>query len=536
MLDLTDNASNGEVVHPPRVKVLDSDGPYLVVAADKGTASFSDIANAIAIERGFWLGDAFASGGEHGFDHKKMGITARGAWESARRHLREMGRDPDRGTPLRMTGIGDMSGDVFGNGLLRSRNVKLIAAFDHRHIFIDPDPDPVLSFDERQRLYDKPRSQWSDYNPELISKGGGVWRRSQKRIELSAEARSALDCADEALDGESLVRAILRAPVDMLYNGGIGTYVRAGSETDAEVGDHANDSCRIIAGELKASIVVEGGNLGFSQTARIDYALAGGRINTDAIDNSAGVDTSDHEVNLKILFRREVAAGTITFEERNEILGGLSEEVAAQVLRNNRDQALMLSLEQVRSRSHLTAFRDQAQAVQLRGLFSRYDRALPAEEELRERRSRFSGLTRPELALVTAYTKIDLTRQLEESPLLSDSYLKGRFLVPYFPASIVKRFAESADQHRLRAELIATRMASELVDLMGATCVFGLVRDHGCESWEAARAWLIATDILRVHELAEAKQAASTFGERRQRFEAFFALERARWRGSWATE
>ena len=291
--------------------MLDDDGPYLVVAADKGTASFSDIANRIAIERGFWLGDAFASGGEHGYDHKQMGITARGAWESARRHLREMGRDLERGAPVTMIGIGDMSGDVFGNGLLHSRNLKLIAAFDHRHIFLDPDPDPAVSFEERQRLFELPRSSWADYNPALISRGGGVFRRGQKRIELSPEARAALGCEADALDGESLIQRILRAPVDLLYNGGIGTYVRAGDETDAEVGDHANDACRIAAAELRAKIVVEGGNLGFTQKARIEYALGGGRINTDAIDNSAGVDMSDHEVNLKILLEPAVARGAL---------------------------------------------------------------------------------------------------------------------------------------------------------------------------------------------------------------------------------
>ena len=328
MLDLTDNLTEAGVVHPEKVKVLDTDGPYLVVAADKGTASFSDIANGIALERGFWLGDAFASGGEHGYDHKKMGITARGAWESARRHLREMGRDIDRGVPITIAGIGDMSGDVFGNGMLRSRNIKLIAAFDHRHIFIDPDPNPETSFDERKRLYDLPGSQWSDYNPALISAGGGVFRRGQKRIELSPQARAALGCDFEALDGESLVQAILRAPVDLLYNGGIGTYVRATTENDAEVGDHANDACRIAATELRAKVVVEGGNLGFTQKARIEYALAGGRINTDAIDNSAGVDMSDHEVNLKILLEPAVARGALTFDARNQALAQCANEVA----------------------------------------------------------------------------------------------------------------------------------------------------------------------------------------------------------------
>jgi glutamate dehydrogenase len=528
MLDLTDNAVGGSVVHPPRVKVLDNDGPYLVVAADKGTASFSDIANAIALERGFWLGDAFASGGEHGFDHKKLGITARGAWESARRHLREMGRDPDRGTPLTMIGIGDMSGDVFGNGLQRSRNVKLIAAFDHRHIFIDPNPDPGASFDERVRLYEKPRSQWSDYNPKLISTGGGVWPRGQKRIELSPEMRTALECNDEALDGESLVRAILRAPADLLYNGGIGTYVRADTETDAQVGDHANDQCRITASELRVQVVVEGGNLGFTQEARIEYALLGGRINTDAIDNSAGVDTSDHEVNLKVLLQHNVETGAINFEERNHVLDLQAHSIADAVLRDNRDQALMLSLEQVRSRTHVGAFCDHMQGVQARGPLAHFDRALPPISELRERRTRYLGLTRPELAVVTAFTKIDLVRKLEEGRLPEDPYLVGRFLAPYFPGPIASRFGASMEHHRLRAELIATQVVNELVNLMGSTFVFGLVRDHGVDESQAVRAWIVAGEILGTHKSAESFKAepppsADDEGE----LEAFFALERA---------
>ena len=528
MLDLTDNVVGGSTVHPPRVRVLDDDGPYLVVAADKGTAAFSDIANAIALERGFWLGDAFASGGEHGFDHKKLGITARGAWESARRHLREMGRDPDRGTPLTIIGIGDMSGDVFGNGLQRSRNVKLIAAFDHRHVFIDPNPDPGPSFDERVRLYEKPRSQWSDYNPRLISKGGGVWPRGQKRIELSPEARAALGCNDEALDGESLVRAILRAPADMLYNGGIGTYVRGSTETDAQVGDHANDQCRIAAPELRVRVVVEGGNLGFTQDARIEYALLGGRINTDAIDNSAGVDTSDHEVNLKVLLQHDLDAGAINFDERNHVLIMQADPIADAVLRDNRDQALMLSLEQVRSRTHVSAFCDHMQAVQDHGPLARYDRALPPIAQLRERRTRYLGLTRPELAVVTAYTKIDLVRRIEETELPGDPYLVKRFLAPYFPESIAARFAASIERHRLHAELIATQVVNELVNLMGSTFVFGIVRDHGIDVSRTVRGWIVASEILGTHHAAErfkAEPPLTADGE--NELEAFFALERA---------
>jgi len=525
MLDLTDNLTDTGPVHPARVRVLDNDGPYLVVAADKGTASFSDIANRIAIERGFWLGDAFASGGEHGYDHKKMAITARGAWESARRHLREMGRDPDRGTPITMIGIGDMSGDVFGNGLLRSRNLKLVAAFDHRHIFIDPNPDPAASFDERKRLYEMARSSWADYNPALISKGGGVFRRGQKRIELSPEARAAIGCDADALDGESLIQCIVRAPVDLFYNGGIGTYVRATTETDAEVADHANDACRISAPELRTKIVVEGGNLGFTQAARIEYALAGGRINTDAIDNSAGVDMSDHEVNLKILLEPAVARGELTFDWRNHALATCADEVADRVIADNRDQVLSLSLEQIRSRTHLNEFRDHLQAIEDRRILTGMEPAMPPRETLHDRHARYPGLTRPELALATAYTKIDLIERLETTVLVDDSYLVGRFLQPYFPASL----AEHADvgTHRLRHELIATRAINELVDLVGSTFVFAHVRDRGVAAEDVVRAWVIATDVLSIHQrAAELKRNVVTTAAESE-LGAFLALGRA---------
>jgi glutamate dehydrogenase len=527
MLDLTDNLTDDGPVHPARVRVLDNDGPYLVVAADKGTASFSDLANQIALARGFWLGDAFASGGEHGYDHKQMGITARGAWESARRHLREMGREPDRGAPITTIGIGDMSGDVFGNGLLRSRNLKLVAAFDHRHIFIDPDPDPAASFDERKRLYELPRSSWADYNPALISAGGGVFRRGQKRIELSPQARAVLGCDADALDGESLVRSVLRAPVDLLYNGGIGTYVRAAAETDADVADHANDSCRVTASELRAKIVVEGGNLGFTQKARIEYALAGGRINTDAIDNSAGVDMSDHEVNLKILLEPAVARGELAFDARNRALAACAGEVADRVIADNRDQVLSLSLEQLRSRSRLTEFLDHLDAIEGRGVLHGSAPVLPPREAMRDRQARYPGLTRPELAVATAYTKIDLIQGLEATVLVDDSYLVGRFLRPYFPQSLAEHFGGDVGAHRLRHELIATRAVNELVDLSGSTFVFSHVRDRGVAPQDVIRAWVIATDVLSIHQRADElkRNAAATSAE--SELGAFLALERA---------
>jgi glutamate dehydrogenase len=527
MLDLTDNVCDRHVVHPERVKVLDNDGPYLVVAADKGTAAFSDIANEIAESRGFWLGDAFASGGKHGYDHKKMGITARGAWESARRHLREMGRDPERGAPITMVGIGDMSGDVFGNGLLRSANVKLIAAFDHRDIFLDPNPDPAVSFAERKRLYEKPGSRWADYNPALLSSGGGVFRRGQKRIVLSPQIRAALKCDQAEIDSDNLVKAILRADVDMLYNGGIGTYVRASDESDLAVGDHANDSCRVAGAELRCKVVVEGGNLGFTQRARIEYALSGGRINTDAIDNSAGVDTSDHEVNLKILMQPALTSGALSMPKRNEALAGCAEDVAASVLRDNRDQVLSLSLEQIRSRHSLTAYREHLTAIQQRGVLRRHDAVLPSREELRERRARYAGLTRPELALLTAYTKIDLVFRLEQTPLIDDPHLERYFLEAYFPPSITAKFREYIPRHGLRRELIATRVVNTMVDLMGSVFVFNLVRDYGIEAEQAVRAWLIAASVLDLQQRAEELKSGALELSADAELGAFLALDRA---------
>jgi glutamate dehydrogenase len=534
MLDLSDNVVAQQRVRPERVKIYDDDGPYLVVAADKGTASYSDIANTIAQQRNFWLGDAFASGGEHGYDHKKMGITARGAWESARHHLREMGRDV-RGVPITMVGIGDMSGDVFGNGLLQSDNVKLIAAFDHRHLFIDPDPDPKTSYAERKRLYRLPNSQWSDYASGLISKGGGVFRRGQKRIVVSAEARAALGCEAIEVDADTLIQHILRADVDMLYNGGIGTYVRASTETDAEVGDHANDACRIAASELRCKIVVEGGNLGFTQQARIEYARQGGRINTDAIDNSAGVDMSDHEVNLKILMQPALARGELSFEQRNHSLLAVAEAVARQVLQDNHDQVLSLSLEQERSRRSVAAFREQLNAIEQRVLMRPRGTVVPSHEDLREPNPVQAGLTRPELSVLTAYTKIDLALRLASTPLAEDPYLVDRFLRPYFPPQISSRFSSELAQHGLRHELLATSIVNEMIDLVGSLFLFDLMRDYDVVEDEAMRAFLIAEGVLDIRaraanlkEQAEELTAEAEIG-------AFMGLERTLHHGcSWA--
>ena len=496
LLDLTDNLVEGGPVHPEHVKTLDDDGPYLVVAADKGTASFSDLANEIAQARGFWLGDAFASGGRHGYDHKALGITARGAWESAIRHLREMGRAVDRGEPIKVVGIGDMSGDVFGNGLLRSTNVRLVAAFDHRHIFLDPNPDPARSLAERRRLFQTPNSQWSDYSPAVLSPGGGIFARGQKRIVISDEARAAIGVETSEFDGESLIRAILRAPADLLYNGGIGTYVRGSTETDAEIGDHANDACRISAAELRAKIVIEGGNLGFTQRARIEYALAGGRINTDAIDNSAGVDMSDHEVNLKVLLQRLRANRSLSAARRNRMLEEAADEVVELVLDDNRDQVLMLSLEQIRSREREPALLDLIAALERSEVVHRESAWLPTLDALTERRGRFLGLTRPELAMVAAYTKIDLVRQLETTPMIDDPYLVERYLRPYFPSSIAIQFADEIPRHPLRRELIATQLVNRLVNLLGTTFTLSLATETGADLVSSLRAYVIVAALL----------------------------------------
>jgi glutamate dehydrogenase len=535
MLDLTDNILDGKIVHPVDVRVLDTDGPYLVVAADKGTAAFSDIANDIAENRSFWLADAFASGGKHGYDHKKMGITARGAWESAKRHLREMGRDLVHGFPITVVGIGDMSGDVFGNGMLYSDNLKLIAAFDHRHIFLDPDPDPKVSYAERKRLYEKPGSQWADYDSKLISAGGGIFKRGEKRIALTPQVRAALKCDAAELDADSLVQTILRAPADMLYNGGVGTYVRASQETDAEVGDHANDTCRIAAAELRCKIVVEGGNLGFTQNARIEYSLAGGRINSDAIDNSAGVDMSDHEVNLKILLAPAVARGSLSTSKRNHVIADAAEDVAASVLRDNRDQALSLSLEQVRSRTRIYLFRDHVTALEQQGLIHRAEGVLPSHEELSQRRANFAGLTRPELGVVSAYTKIDLSDRLTHSALADDDYMTARFLTPYFPPRIASAFAAEIPRHSLRRELVATRAVNQLVDIAGAVFVFNLTRDYGVETEEALRGWLFASGVLKLAERADQIREDTAGLTADSDIAAFLALADAGHRGSaWA--
>jgi glutamate dehydrogenase len=490
LLSVTDGIERGRVVPPLGQIAYDPPDPYLVIAADKGTASFSDVANEIAARYRFWLGDAFASGGAHGYDHKKLGITARGAWECARQHFRELGRDIER-EPVTVIGIGDMSGDVFGNGMLRARTIRLLAAFDHRHVFLDPDPDPDRSFWERDRLFHLPHSSWEDYAANCLSPGGGVFRRNAKSIPLSAQVRAMLGVDADALPGEEVVRAILRAEADLLWNGGIGTYVKAGDEPHAEVGDPANDAVRVNAGELRVRVVAEGGNLGFTQRARIEFALAGGRIHSDAIDNSGGVDCSDHEVNLKIALQPAVAAHEISAEERNRILAAVADEVCDAVLEHNRRQALALSLDQTRSRTMLAEFRDLMAAREADGALDRGREHLPSRDALRARRSVYRGLTRPELAVLLAYTKLDLQRRVLDSPLSEDEQL-DLFLRAYFPRPINERFPHAVRDHPLRQEITAVEVANRVVDSMGMTFVNRCARDTGRDVAEIIKAWTVA--------------------------------------------
>jgi len=498
LLDITDNLdAAGATVPPEGVVCFDEPDPYLVVAADKGTATFSDLANAVSGEYGFWLGDAFASGGSNGYDHKAVGITARGAWECVRRHFREMGKDIQT-EPFTVAGIGDMSGDVFGNGMLLSEQIRLVAAFDHRHVFIDPDPDPTTTFAERKRMFALGRSSWDDYDRGLLSKGGMIFPRAAKEVELTPEARRALGLGAEnaaVMDGESLIRAVLCAPVELLWNGGIGTYVKSASESHADAGDPSNDAVRIDVGELRCQVVGEGGNLGFTQRARIEFALRDGRLNTDALDNSGGVDMSDHEVNLKILLAPAVTEGAMSPERRNQLLEELTEDVAHLVLENNRSQSLAISLDQLRARTSLDDFRDLMVSLEKTGELDRASEGLPTTDVLVERAEAGDTVARPELCILLAYAKLALKTRLLKG-LLPDDPMTERYLLGYFPAQACQAAGRgSLEGHRLRREIIAGQLTSDLVDLMGATFVNRLVRDTGHTEDEVVRAWLVASRL-----------------------------------------
>ena len=501
LLSVTDNVVEGEIVHPPDTVIRDADDPYLVVAADKGTATLSDTANGLAEESGFWLGDAFASGGSKGYDHKAMGITARGAWECVKRHFREMGTDTQT-DEFTVAGIGDMSGDVFGNGMLLSRTIRLVAAFDHRHIFLDPDPDAGSSWEERRRLFELPRSSWDDYDRSLISAGGGIWERGNKSIRLSEEVRALLGVEDESMNGETLIRAILRAPVDLLWNGGIGTYVKASSETDAEVGDTGNDSVRIDATELRARVLGEGGNLGLTQPGRVEFALGGGRCNTDALDNSAGVDTSDHEVNCKILLAAAIESSVIDPSDRDRLLQESTDDVASRVLRNSYWQSLAVSLDEHRVRDRPQAFRDSLAALERSGFLDRGLEFLPGTEEIIDREEKgLPGLVRPELAVLLAYAKLHL-----KDALLASDVGAGQGLLPllrqYFPAGIREATGEELlAEHRLARHIAVTVLTNLIVDLHGGTGMLQLLRDTQRDPAEVAKAWYVAWQVSGAAEI-----------------------------------
>ncbi|HEX3297436.1 MAG TPA: NAD-glutamate dehydrogenase domain-containing protein, partial [Nocardioides sp.] len=511
LLDITDNRVEGATVPPRDVVRHDGDDSYLVVAADKGTATFSDIANGVAKDYGFWLGDAFASGGSVGYDHKAMGITARGAWVSVQRHFRERGIDCQT-EDFTCVGIGDMSGDVFGNGMLCSEHIKLVAAFDHRDVFLDPDPDPAKSFAERKRMFDLPRSSWQDYDASLISEGGGVYSRSLKSIPISTQVRRVLELDESVtkLTPAELMKAILQAPVDLLWNGGIGTYVKSSEETHADAGDKANDAIRIDGRELRARCVGEGGNLGLTQLGRIEYAelgagRQGGAINTDFIDNSAGVDTSDHEVNIKILLDRVVADGDLTEKQRNHLLAEMTDEVASLVLRDNYEQNLALANASAHAPSLLHVHEDWMRTLEKKGVLNRELEGLPTSREVRRRIERGEGLTTPELSVLLAWTKIELADELIESDLPDDPYCHVD-LVGYFPTQLKEGFESSIATHPLRREIIVTQVVNDLVNGAGMTFWPRLAGETGATPAELTRANFVAREIFGSLPLREELQ------------------------------
>ncbi|WP_203824508.1 NAD-glutamate dehydrogenase [Actinoplanes palleronii] len=507
LMDVTDNILSGKIVPPHDVVRHDGDDPYLVVAADKGTATFSDIANEISVRKEFWLGDAFASGGSAGYDHKKMGITARGAWESVKKHFRDLGKDTQT-EDFTVVGVGDMSGDVFGNGMLLSRHIRLVAAFDHRHIFLDPAPDAALSYAERQRLFDLPRSSWADYDAKLISEGGGIYPRTAKSIPVSAEVRAALDLPGEAaaISPGELMRAILKAPVDLFFNGGIGTYVKAAAESHADVGDKGNDAIRVNGAELRVKAVGEGGNLGLTQRGRIEFARAGGRVFTDFIDNSAGVDCSDHEVNIKILLGGAVTDGELSMPERDELLAAMTDEVGALVLRDNYEQATALGNARSQAHSLLPVHRRMLTTLEQRGVLNRELEALPTDKELAARHEAGEGLSAPEFAVLLAYVKINLEREVLADELVDEAWTT-QVLHRYFPTPLRERYAARMAGHRLRREIISTSLVNEVVNRGGTSFVFRAMEESGASAADVIRAYVVIRDVYGLPEIWAAAEA-----------------------------
>ena len=523
LLDLVDNRVAGQIEGPKGVVVYDDFDPYLVVAADKGTAHLPDTANAVSLDYGFWLGDAFASGGSVGYDHKKLGITARGAWECVKRHFRELGKDI-QSENFTAVGIGDMSGDVFGNGMLLSKHTRLLAAFNHMHIFIDPDPDPVRSWKERKRLFDKPRSTWADYNAALISEGGGIWERSSKDIPLSPAVRNWLGVRHTTMEGDELVRRLLMADVELLWNGGIGTYVRASSEKNADVGDRANDNVRVTATQVKAKVIGEGGNLGLTQLARVEYAMTGGLINTDAIDNSAGVDTSDHEVNMKIFYQGLREAGVIKTEQtRNRQLQEVADVICDKVLANNYTQSLCLSLDLLRCQQDSDPFIDLAERLVNAGLLDRQGEFLPSRKELT---ARGQGYVRPELSILLAYSKMHLYQSLLDSEV-PDQEAAQVFLQQYFPEKTRTRYAAQIGNHPLRREIIATMMTNRIVDQAGCAFLNTLVRQAGATMVQGVAAYLVFDEVLDGAAIRGRIMAADNKMSASRQYELLLGLEKA---------
>ncbi len=499
LLDVTDNLVGGEVVPPQNVVRHDEDDTYLVVAADKGTATFSDIANAISIEYGHWLGDAFASGGANGYDHKKMGITARGAWESVKRHFRNLGVNTQQDL-FTVVGIGDMAGDVFGNGMLLSDKIQLVGAFNHLHIFVDPNPDAAAAFAERQRLFDLPRSSWEDYSAELISQGGGVFSRSAKSITITPEMQQVFGIEETRLSPNDLIRAMLKAKVDLIWNGGIGTYVKSSEETDADVGDKANDALRINGKELNCRVVGEGGNLGLTQRGRMEAAANGVRVYTDFIDNAGGVNCSDHEVNIKILIDEVVKRGDMTDKQRNQLLADMTEEVADLVILDNYRQTQALDLSEILSHQGMGPYRRFISELESAGQIDRELEFLPADDVLKERASNNQGMRLPELSVLISYAKSTLKGDLINSDVPDDLYIH-RHLERLFPAVLTERYQAEMYDHRLKREIVATQVANDLVDHMGIVFVRRLMDSTGAGRADIARAYVVARDAFNLTDL-----------------------------------
>ena len=522
LLDVTDNYVGTTIVPPPGVIRYDEDDPYLVVAADKGTAHLSDTANGISLHYKFWLDDAFASGGSAGYDHKAMGITSRGGWTNVERHFREMNIDI-RKTSIRVAGVGDMSGDVFGNGMLLNDKLKVVAAFNHKHVFIDPDPDPAVSYAERKRLFTTPSTQWSDYAKEAISKGGGVYERAAKEITLSPEAKALLGLKAKIVTGPDIVRAILALEVDLMWFGGIGTYVKASTESHGEVGDKVNDAVRINAGDLRAKVIGEGANLAITQRARTEYSLHGGRCNTDAIDNSAGVDCSDHEVNLKILVAPLMATGELTRESRDKLLRELEPDVGLACVQDNYLQSALLTMESMRARKHADAFMDLLSFLDKHNL-DRASQHVPPDEEIRSWLATGKGLPRNVLAVLVAHTKLDLCDRVLQSRI-PDLPLFQPLLVSYFPQKIAHKYPKQVANHHLRREIIATVATNAIINQAGCTMLVELSKEGPLSIEELVIRYFVIDELLDGRTLRTAIHGCDYTVPSAEQYNALLALE-----------